>query len=159
MVLSGAALLMLATVVPAAAQQRSRAVPAAEGSCKTTETDYATRTDGVKASGFKEIVPGSAVTFRQATAGCVIVTFSAESNVGPSATLRVRPLLDNKSSCQPGAPHVFWSSDDVRFFGVRSFTWICENVSAGRHKVKIQFHREGSGPAKLFFRSVTVEHN
>lgn len=157
--LPGAALLMLAGLVPAAAQVRSEAVPAASGSCQTTETDYATRTDEIKASGSIGIVPGSVVTFTQATAGCVIVTFSAESNVGPSATLRVRPLLDNRPSCQPGKPPVFWSSDDVRFFGVRSFTWICENVSSGRHRVKVEFFREGSGPAKLFFRSVTVEHN
>lgn len=160
MMLSGAALLLLGALAPAAAQDRSgEATPAAAGSCKTSETDYATRTNEVGASGSKKIVPGSAVTFRQATAGCVIVTFSAESNVGPNATLRVRPLLDNQASCQPGGPAVFWSSDDVRFFGVRSFTWICEDVSAGRHTVKMEFFRDGSGPAKLLFRSVTVQHN
>ena len=82
------------------------------------------------------------VIFTQATAGCVIVRFSAEAGNTGAGVMLVRAILDGVDVALPS--QVSFAFND-NFGTARSYEFIFPNVAPGSHSVRMQFH-SGDGP-------------
>jgi len=105
------------------------------GNCVPTGTKYSgdTTTRSVASMTYKNI-PGSVVNFTQATAGCVIVTFSTRVG-GDTGIFKLRPVLTG----EPDVP--FPAEMMLRFPSTSSVTavFVFHNVAAGAHSLRMQW--------------------
>lgn len=132
-ILSGLFALLVFVVVTDIAQ-------ASQGACTTTKTRYAAANAGgtthsTTPVNFLENVVG--FTQGGASAGCVIVRFSAMAEGDSGYTIAVRAILDGATTALPA--EVLFSDGGDLTFQVRSFDFIFPTVSPGTHSVRIQF--------------------
>jgi hypothetical protein len=92
------------------------------------------------------------VLFTQATAGCVIVRFSAEASTTGSGML-VRAILDSVDVALPAQVH--FAVNDGSPGVARSYEFIFPNVAPGTHEVRMQFH-SGDGASTVFVNNRTI---
>jgi hypothetical protein len=105
------------------------------GNCVPTGTKYVgdTASRSVSTMTYTNI-PGTTVNFTQATAGCVIVTFSTQLG-GDTGTFNVRPVL-------VGEPNVAFPGEMLlRFPSTSSVTavFVFHNVAAGARSLRMQW--------------------
>lgn len=120
----------------------------------TTSTSYVT-------------VPGTAFSFTQTTAGCAIVTFSAESWApGGNKLIHLEAVMDG------GAREAIGDPGDIQFSGdddennnqhwarSRAFTFVFSSVSAGAHALYIKWRSDTvGGKVYLGKHSVVLVHS
>ena len=146
----------------AAAQTRSPNAIIGTGTCATTAMRYKVSAGGVASTNkiaFSNLAE-VATTFTQGSPGCVVVTFSAETQVNnPPNSLLVQAVLDRTTNCDP-APMVFAGAPgDVATSGTSTTVFYCANVPAGARRIDIQFASSAAGKeAVILTRSIKVEY-
>jgi hypothetical protein len=105
------------------------------GNCVPTGTKYIgdTTSRSIGTMTYANI-PGTVINFTQATAGCVIVTFSTQLG-GDTGTFNIRPVLT-------GEPNVAFPAEMLlRFPNTSSLTavFVFHNVAAGAHALRMQW--------------------
>lgn len=129
--------------------------PVQKGSCATTEANFSTATQQVSTTSTNLVpVRDSFVVINVSGVGqqCVIVTFSAEAN-SPNEEMDVSATLDGVNNV---LSPIFFSANQL--FQVRSFTWVFESVSPGKHRVAIEFRSRNGGQVNLYYRSLVALH-
>lgn len=129
------------------------------GKCNPTNIGYRTSTDKFETeSGDYQLVLGTNVDFKLAKRGCVTVTFTAESNPGLGNQTQIKASLDDGSNDAVISGIFFDENRDS--FEVRGFNFIFQDVSTGRHNMKIFVRKSGpadSGPIAVWYRSTIAE--
>ena len=100
-------------------------------------------------------VNGTLVSFRPASAGCVEVSFSAETGTLPGDNLLARVLLDNRTVCTP-TNNLFGAQGNSDNPADRAMNFICPSVSAGSHNVRVQFASRFGAKVGIQFRTTIV---
>lgn len=137
------------------------------GSC-TNISNVKFKTDdnpssSTNSSAFSDISSGN-VTFTQGgdSAGCVIVTYSAESFAPYGRLLRIRARLDGSKVAEPGAVQFSGDDDENEDGGwarSRSFTFIFPSVAPGEHTLNMQFRSSISGKRVYVGKQTTIVHH
>ena len=146
--------------VSAEAKAESRAV--VSGSCAgMTETEFKSDSsvDSTTSSGSFVNVPNATISFNQAVAGCVIVTFSSETYAEFSRLLYVRARLDGATTAAPGGVQFSGDDDedgDGRWARSRAYTFIFPSVAAGNHTVTMQFRSLSFGKTVHIGKHTTI---
>jgi M6 family metalloprotease-like protein len=81
------------------------------------------------------------------------ITFSAEADTSGGARMFVRALVDG----QPANPSDIVLTSEG-FPGLRSFTFMKEDLSVGPHTVKMQWRVDAGGTARMGDRTLTLNH-
>lgn len=142
------------------ARDSSRAI--SSGNCAgLTATKFKADTDvnDTTSSGSFVTVHGTAISFNQSAAGCVIVTFSSESYAEFGRLLYVRARLDGATTAAPGAIQFSGDDDedeDGRWARSRSYTFIFPSVASGNHTVTMEFRSGAFGRAVHLGKHTTV---
>src|SRR6476660_6510590 len=138
--LAGSAFL-LATLPSQAltARHDSLRMPAApaSGACSAGAMAYSVSTDlqTTTSKNYRD-VSGTGLSFTQGAAGCVEVSFSGEGATTPGNLLVIQAVLDNSTVCLPGDDN-FASDSPSSDVSDHAMNFICPNVSAGNHSIKI----------------------
>jgi hypothetical protein len=131
------------------------AAPAASVSCELGGAKLTTTADeqSTSSSSFA-LVQRSGVSFQQAAAGCVTVSFSAEAMAAGGAIMEVKAVLDGNSEASPGPVYFVQESDRLQ---ARAFNFFFPNAAPGAHRVELQFRNVGQvGSVKLATRTTMV---
>jgi hypothetical protein len=161
--LAGAALLITA-IAPATAEVRQHETKqtlspdTSTGACVLTGMKYSVSTDLLKtASRTYRDVTGTSVSFAQSKAGCVEADFSAEAATTPNEFLVTQAVLDGSTVCLP-ADNVFASDSPSSDLAAHAMNYICPNVAAGNHTIKVQFRSRFGGQVALDYRTTIVRY-
>lgn len=100
-------------------------------------------------------VTGTTVSFAQGSAGCVEVSFSGETATVPGDNLLARVLLDGKTVCDP-TDNLFGAEGNSDNPADRAMNYICPSVSAGSHKVSVQFASRFGAKVAVDYRTTIV---
>ena len=154
---------LLATTLPSQAltarhdSVRTPAMPAS-GTCGAGAMAYSVSTDlqTTTSKNYRD-VSGTGVSFTQGAAGCVEVSFSGEGATTPGNLLVIQAVLDNSTVCLPGDDN-FASDSPSSDVSDHAMNFICPNVSAGSHSVKIQFRTRFGGKVALDYRTTIVRY-
>ena len=156
-------ILILQTVLPAAAAGDLHAthpatLPVSTGTCTEGGIGYSVSTT-VQSTNKKTFsdVSGTEISFTQGSTGCVEVSFSAEAGTVADETLLARAVLDDKTVCEPGN-NLFASEGTTDNPADHAMNYICPDVSAGSHSVKIQFASEFGAKVALDYRTTIVRY-
>jgi hypothetical protein len=114
-------------------------------------------------SAFGDISSGN-VTFTQGgeSAGCVIVTYSAESYAPYGRLLRIRARLDGSKVAEPGAVQFSGDDDENEDGGwsrSHSFAFVFPSVEPGEHTLNMQFRSATSGKRVYIGKQTIVVHH
>jgi|KBSMisStaDraftv2_1062788.scaffolds.fasta_scaffold336738_1 hypothetical protein len=136
---------------------RTPAAPAS-GSCRAGAMAYSISTDlqTTSSKNYRD-VSGTGVSFTQGAAGCVEVSFSGEGATTPGNLLVTQAVLDGSTVCLPGDNN-FASDSPSSDVSDHAMNFICPNVSAGNHSVKIQFRTRFGGKVALDYRTTIVRY-
>lgn len=102
-------------------------------------------------------VNGTTLSFKQGSAGCVEVSFSAETGTLPGDNLLTRVVLDNETACAP-TNNFFGAEGNSDNPADRAMNFICPSVSAGSHNVKVQFASRFGGKVGIEYRTTIVRY-
>lgn len=161
--LAGAAWLVTA-VSPAMAEVRQHeskqtlSPDISTGACLLTGMKYSVSTDLQKtASRTYRDVTGTSVSFTQSKAGCVEADFSAEAAATPNELLVTQAVLDGSTICLP-ADSIFASDSPSSDLAAHAMNYICPNVTAGNHTIKVQFRSRFGGQVALDYRTTILRY-
>ena len=132
---------------------------ASQGVCTTTKTRYAAANAGgtthsTTPVNFLENVVG--FTQGGASAGCVIVRFSAMAEGDNGYTVAVRAIMDGATTGLPA--EVLFSDGGDLVSQARSFDFIFPNVSPGTHSIRIQFRSPTGIDVSIGQHNIVVQY-
>ena len=160
--LAGAALLLFTAPALALADRHDPAARApagvSTGTCTGGANAYSVSTNlqTTNARNYKDVT-GTSVSFTQGAAGCAEVSFSAEAATVPGELLLAQAVLDGKTVCAP-AGNIFASDSPSSDLADHAMNYICPDVTAGAHTVKIQFRSRFGGKVALDYRTTIVRY-
>src|SRR5690348_15166154 len=109
------------------------------GDCRTTAQKFLVGTKPIAVNGNSQFVAlPESVSFVQGTAGCVIISFSAEARVAASGNLQVRPTLDGNPVSLPQIANLAAGSN-ASGYEAHAMNFVFTDVPRGRHVLKIEF--------------------
>jgi len=130
------------------------------GTCSPTKIKYLTDNDFRDTDSAKFVnIPQTGFNFTQggASAGCVIVHFTAEVGTVTYKSVDIRPLLDGAVKSQP--PLADFTRVDDSLQSARGFIFIFPSVAPGTHSITMQFRmRDAGGTAYIQRRTLMVQH-
>jgi len=161
-----ASALLLSSALPALAEiqnfhqaPQSASQPAVTtGSCTTGAEAYSVAT--TPQSTFSKtfsIVTGTTVSFTEGTAGCVEVSFSAETITARDEVMLTQAVLDGSTLCIPG-DNLFSTSAPAGYPATHAMNYICPSVSAGNHSITMQFASYYGSKVWLDYRTTVVRY-
>ena len=153
--------LLISSLTPSLAQTgdaratASPRVPVVFGGCNPVHVKYkvSTNQQSTTSTSYVDVVD-SAIGVRLRDVGCIIVMFSSLAFVNPNETMRVQVMRVPATLCEPS--NGFFISSNVNMEGLSSqaMNYVCHNVPAGIHSVKVQFRSGTGGNVILGFRTV-----
>ena len=142
--LAGAVIVALAALSPAAAQDARLSPGVGEmNACDVTKIRTQFATDVVEVGDDFSTIPHTGNSFKHSGADCVVVTLSAETRIEEDGELLIQAFVDG-NACDPGP--ISFASGEQETFETHSFTWICSDVSAGRHRLTFRGECEEIDP-------------
>jgi hypothetical protein len=147
--LMGSAVALLITL------SQADAAPVAVGGCAPNALKYKASIASVNTTSATLVnVSETGLSFIQGGTrpGCAIITFSALSNAFPSGTTMVVEAHLDGVPCQPSS--AFFTSNPNPTSNTMSY--VCEDVTPGRHRVQMKYRTFGAGTAFIFFRTTMV---
>jgi len=152
---------LISTAHAAGPSQSPVVAPVSTGSCsiKKTEITASNSFDESASTTFVNLGDSGSITFKSKKSGCIEGTFFANAgngNDGDSVVLQV--LLDN-SPCQPLVGNYFFANSGSDFSSHSAAFFCGANVSAGTHKIQVQYSSFAGGLVEFFQRSLIVNHS
>jgi hypothetical protein len=151
---------LMSTAYAAEASQQPLAEPATTGSCTIKKTEYAASTtlEESASESFVNLSDAGSITFTQKKAGCVSGTFFANSgNAGTGDSVVLQVLLDG-AACAPLTSNYFFANSGSDFSSHAAAFFCGTHVSAGTHKIQVQYRSFEGGEVEFFQRSLIVTH-
>ena len=131
---------------------------AATGTCTESAAGYSVSTAFQSTSKTSwTTVNGTTLSFKQGSAGCVEVSFSAETGTLPGDNLLARVVLDSSTVCTP-TNNLFGAEGNSDNPADRAMNFICPSVSAGSHSVKVQFASRFGAKVGIEYRTTIVRY-
>lgn len=133
-------------------------LPVSTGTCTESGIGYSVSTSyqATNKKSFSD-VSGTEISFTQGSPGCVEVSFSSEAGTAARETLLAQAVLDNKTVCEPSS-NLFASEGTTDNPADHAMNYICPNVSAGSHSVKMQFASQFGAKVALDYRTTIVRY-
>ncbi|HEX3431671.1 MAG TPA: hypothetical protein VHT03_12375 [Rhizomicrobium sp.] len=130
----------------------------ATGTCTEGAAGYSVAT-GVQSTSRTSwtTVTGSTLSFTQGSAGCIEVSFSGETATAPGENLLARVVLDGTTVCSP-TDNLFGAEGNSDNPADRTMNYICPTVTAGAHKVAVQFASRFGTKVALDYRTTIVRY-
>jgi hypothetical protein len=131
--------IVASAVDSAFAQDARKNTGVVSGDCVTTAQKFLVATKPITVNGNSQFVAlPESVSFVQGSAGCVIVSFSAEARVALTGNLQVRPTLDGNPGSIPQIANLAAGSN-VGGYEAHAMNFVFTNVPRGRHVLKMEF--------------------
>jgi len=160
--LAGAAVVFTAALPATAAVRQHENAPLSRavstGACLLTGMKYSVSTVLQKSGSraFRDVT-GTSISFAQSSENCVEVDFSAEAATTPNELLVTQVVLDGSTVCLP-ADNIFASDSPSSDLSAHAMSYICPDVTAGNHAIKVQFRSRFGGQVALDYRTTIVRY-